>query len=245
MWSTNALDVLDVADLVGLEQQEGGRAVRWELVLGEEVRVAGGHDAVAHEPAGVAMVGVEAVALPRIVAEHDLRSQLANDPHDIASGGAIVLQVAIDAIEEAHFADLRPARRRAASRCSSRRTATNLARSADGSHVPFEPSVQTRRWTTHPAAAHLASVPPAPNSTSSGCAPIASADAGTGKVARHHGGAARQRRLARIVRSHVGRIGLDGGMGEIVGIVQVDGEPCVGPHLDASVAGHRQLEVAD
>ena len=47
---------------------------RWwaQAVLGEEVRVAGGDDGVAHEEPGGAVVGVQPVALPRVVAEDDL-----------------------------------------------------------------------------------------------------------------------------------------------------------------------------
>ena len=41
--------------------------------------------------------------------------------------------------------------------------------------------MQTRWWTTQPSAAHLASRPPHPNSTSSGWAPIASADVGVAR----------------------------------------------------------------
>ena len=77
-----------------------------------------------------------------------------------------------------------PASRRAASRCSSWRRAASAAVSAAASHVPFDPSVHTRWWTMHPAAAHFASVPPQPNSTSSGWAPIASAEAGGVEVER-------------------------------------------------------------
>src|SRR5918994_1982174 len=68
----------------------------------------------------------------------------------------------------------------AAASCSWRRMATSSCRLAPGSHVPFEPSVSTSRCTSAPPAAHLASVAPQPNSTSSEWAPIASARAGTG-----------------------------------------------------------------
>ena len=55
-------------------------------MLGEEVRVAGGDDGVAHEEPGVAVIGVQPVALPRVVAEHDIRAQLADDLGDVAHG---------------------------------------------------------------------------------------------------------------------------------------------------------------
>ena len=57
----------------GLEQQEPIRAVGLEALLREEVGVAGRDDPVDHELAGVAVVGVEAVALPRIVPEQRRR----------------------------------------------------------------------------------------------------------------------------------------------------------------------------
>ena len=76
----------------------------------------------------------------------------------------------------------RPCRRAPATRPAAPlgATATSRAVSSAGSHEPFDPSVQTRWKISHPAAAHLASVPPQPNSTSSGWAPMASARAGTG-----------------------------------------------------------------
>ena len=75
----------------------------------------------------------------------------------------------------------------AAARCSSWRVATSAAVSAAGSHVPFEPSVHTRWWTTQPAAAHLASVRAAPELDVVGMG-------GDGQRTRRHrtGSAARQ-----------------------------------------------------
>ena len=61
--------VLEVVLDVGLEEEEPFGPVRLETLLGKEVRVTGGDDAVDREPAGLAMVGVQAVALPRIVSE--------------------------------------------------------------------------------------------------------------------------------------------------------------------------------
>ena len=91
-------------------------------------------------------------------------------------------EVAVDAPEEAHLAGAvagEPAGRLALLVLAAGDERRRGRR--DGSHVPFEPSVHTRWWTTQPAAAHLASVPPAPNSTSSGWAPTASADDGAGR----------------------------------------------------------------
>ena len=65
--------------------------------------------------------------------------------------------------------------------------------------------MHTRWWTTQPAAAHLASVPPAPNSTSSGWAPIARATPGRrGRRRVDHAATSRSARLSGLVRSHAG-----------------------------------------
>ncbi len=89
--------VLDVVGFVGLEQQQHVGPVVRQILVGEEERIAGGDDAVDGEPAGVAVIGVQPVALPRIVAEHDVGTQLA-DPvarHRLALGQA-GLELAVD-----------------------------------------------------------------------------------------------------------------------------------------------------
>ena len=125
------------------------------------------------EPAGVAVVGMEPVALPRVVAEHDVRAGPAGSTsHTRGPLGEPAVELAVDGRRGMRR---RPApRTRGGGRLLSapgRRPARR--RSALGSHVPFEPSVSTSRRTSAPAAAHLASVAPQPNSTSSGWAPIA------------------------------------------------------------------------
>jgi hypothetical protein len=75
----------------------------------------------------------------------------------------------------------------AAAFCSICRRATNAVVSAETSHVPLAPSVQIRWWTMQPCAAHLASVPPHWNSTSSGCAAMANATDGTARLLRMTG----------------------------------------------------------
>ena len=52
---------------------------RWKrhVVVGEEVGVAGGDQAVEREPARVAVVGVEPVALPGVVGEDHVGLQIA------------------------------------------------------------------------------------------------------------------------------------------------------------------------
>ena len=132
---------------------------------------------------GVAVVGVEAVALPRVVAEHDVGRSGGSSTPPRRAASRPDLELAVDVAEE-HLTrrwPRAPWRRPAAPPGAVRRGRRCRRR---GPSVPFEPSVQMRWWTTHPAAAHLASVAPQPNSTSSGWAPMASATAGVGQVQR-------------------------------------------------------------
>ena len=119
--STEAVDVLGVVGLVGLPQQQRPGPVVGEALLGEEVRVAGGDDAVAGQQAGMAMVGVEAVALPRIVAEHDVGPQQADDPGHLAARGEVAVELAVDLAEEHDRRRVAPSAL-AAARCSSWRS---------------------------------------------------------------------------------------------------------------------------
>ena len=71
-----------------------------ELLLGEEVRVARGDDAVAREEPGVAVVGVQPVALPRVVAEHDLGPQAPDPVRHLPALAQAALQLAVGPAEE-------------------------------------------------------------------------------------------------------------------------------------------------
>jgi hypothetical protein len=51
-----------------------------DAVVSEEVGVARGDDPFAGEQPRVAMIGVEPVPAPRVVAEHDLRAKRADPP---------------------------------------------------------------------------------------------------------------------------------------------------------------------
>ena len=88
-----------------------------------------------------------------------------------------------------------------------------------------------------PAAAHLASVPPHPNSTSSGWAPIARADAGRREV-RELMPELVTPRLARLVRGHAEHL-LDGRHGEVGRHVDVPAERPIAPdpHAETEAAG--------
>ena len=95
-----SFDRLDVIDLVGLPQQKARRPVRRQALLGKEVWVAGGHDALHGQKAGVAVVGMEAVALPGIMAEHDVGSDLPDHPADLGPLGQAAGELTVDVIEE-------------------------------------------------------------------------------------------------------------------------------------------------
>ena len=75
-----------------------------DCVLREEVRVAGGDDALARQEAGVAVVGVEPVSLPRVVTEHDVRPELADHQGDAARAVEVAVELAVDVVEEPHLA---------------------------------------------------------------------------------------------------------------------------------------------
>ena len=96
-------DVLDVIGHVGLPQQHRVRSVVRDPVLLEEVRIACGDHGVAREQSGVAVIGVQAITLPRIVAEHDLRAQLSDDLRDRATQRERAVEFAVDLAEEHHL----------------------------------------------------------------------------------------------------------------------------------------------
>ena len=71
-----------------------------------EVRIAGADDRVAHQLTGDAVIGMEPVALPRVMAEHDVGAEAANRPDDLGSRGHVVRQLAVDAAEKEDLARL-------------------------------------------------------------------------------------------------------------------------------------------
>ncbi len=85
-------DVLHVIDGVGFEQQDRARPVRRQSETGEEQRIACRDDPVGEKESGVAMVGVEAVTLPRIVTEQDVRG----DRSDLSSDLALLVSAGLE-----------------------------------------------------------------------------------------------------------------------------------------------------
>ena len=78
-----------------------------ESMISEEVRIARRHDGLTRQQPGVAMIGMKAIPLPRVVAQHHLRSQLSDDVSDLASRGQVAVEFPVDAPEEPHLTGVR------------------------------------------------------------------------------------------------------------------------------------------
>ena len=143
------------------------------------MRIARSHDALHGEQARVSVVGVEPVPLPWVMSEHDRGLELPDPVRHLPPLAQAGLELAVHPVEEHALAG--GAEGAGGARCSAWRVTTSAAASVDRSQLPLAPSVQMRWWTIAPAADHLASVAPHPNSTSSGWAPMASATAGVGR----------------------------------------------------------------
>ena len=99
------VDDLVVVDLVGLEQQQRVGSVGCDPVdelLGVEERVASGDDAVDAQLAGSPVVGMQAVALPRVVAEHHVGAQPADHRTHLAAHRPARIELTVDVAEEDH-----------------------------------------------------------------------------------------------------------------------------------------------
>ena len=109
--------------------------------VGEEVRVTGRDDAVDHELSRVAVIGMEAVLLPRVVAEHDIgadrRAPARTRRRRVRASASSSPSTA------SRKCTARAPRVRAAARCSSLAGGDQRRGVGAGSHVPFEPSVST------------------------------------------------------------------------------------------------------
>ena len=96
--------ILRVVRLVGLPQQEGVGPMVWHRVLFEEVRIASCDDPFAGEESGVAVVGMQAISLPRVMSEHHTRSEFPNGEGDAAPRVETAVEFAVDVVEEPNFA---------------------------------------------------------------------------------------------------------------------------------------------
>ena len=74
------------------------------VLLGKEVRVARGHNSVRDEEAGVAVIGVDPVPLPRIVTEDDVRSHAPDPRAHLPALADARFQLAVGPAEEDNVA---------------------------------------------------------------------------------------------------------------------------------------------
>ena len=94
-------DVLDVVGLIRLPQQQRRWPVMGDAVLRKEVGIPSRDDSVAHEETSGAVVGMQAVPLPRVVAQDHLGPQLADHLGDRADGLPVGTELTVDPSEEA------------------------------------------------------------------------------------------------------------------------------------------------
>ena len=104
--------VLGVVRSIRLEQEQVVGAVMGDGLVWEELRVPGRNDPVCGQPAGVAVIGVQAVPFPRIMAEDHVRFGPADPQRHLGpllhAGG----QLAVRPAEEADLAERSQHRRR-------------------------------------------------------------------------------------------------------------------------------------
>ncbi len=177
-------DRLEVVGLVGLEQQQRVRPMMSSAEPGEEVRITRRDDAVDGRPSGVPVIRVEAVALPRVVTEDDVRADLTDGAADDGARGLAALELAVDETRE-----MEPA--------ATERRARGAGLAHPGLDQPAEvvPRVpralravgEHEQVQLGASAGPAASVAPQPNSMSSGCAPIGQDPCGRSEWSGHGG----------------------------------------------------------
>jgi hypothetical protein len=96
-------DVFDVVWLLGLPHQEALRAMRSEVVFRKKMRVPRSHDALTSQKACIAVIRVQSVLLPRIVAQHNLGLTQADHPGHLSPCGQTAIELPIYLAEEVHL----------------------------------------------------------------------------------------------------------------------------------------------
>ena len=96
--------VLDVVRLVGLVEKQGRGSVMVQRLLAEEVRVAGSDDTLDAQQARVAVIGVQTVALPRVVGDHDVGAQAANPRRHLGPLQQPRFELAVGVAQKNHLA---------------------------------------------------------------------------------------------------------------------------------------------
>ena len=127
------VDALDVVDDLGLEQQQRARAGGGAREPGKKCGSRAATIASITN-AGVAVVGVQAVPLPRVVTEHDVGPHRADQrAHTCSRARRVVGELAVDRAEEV---DVGGAERGGGGALLASRVATRAARSEPGPTCP-------------------------------------------------------------------------------------------------------------
>src|SRR4051795_10950671 len=74
--------------------------MRRELLLREELGIACGHDGVGGEEPRMAMIGMDAIATPRVMAEHDIGLEPPDPVRDLPSLAQPAVELTVDPSEE-------------------------------------------------------------------------------------------------------------------------------------------------
>src|SRR5688500_4127225 len=90
--------------LVRLEQHQNAGAEVSDTVVTDEMRRTSGDDGVDGEEAGGAVVGMKSPPFPRVVPQHDIRTQLTDPARQLGARLGVVGELAVDRPEEENLA---------------------------------------------------------------------------------------------------------------------------------------------
>src|SRR5271165_4134647 len=96
--------ILEMVRLIRLEQQQSRWPVRQVAELWEKERIACSDDAVGEQETSVAMVGMQPVALPRVMTEHHVGPYLADPGGNLEALAEAGLELAVGPAEKDHLA---------------------------------------------------------------------------------------------------------------------------------------------
>ncbi len=88
---------------IGRPEQHGGGSMRLQTLFREEEVVARGDDAIQNSPTGGSVIGVQLVALPGVVRDHNIRLDLADLAAHLPAEIHRVLQFTVDVIEVSYL----------------------------------------------------------------------------------------------------------------------------------------------
>lgn len=95
---------LEVVDLVGLEQQQRFRPMVLQAEVGQKMRISRCDDPIDRQPSGGPVIRVKAIALPGVMAQHHVGLHGADGADHLGEGVGVVVEFAIDAVEERDLA---------------------------------------------------------------------------------------------------------------------------------------------